>query len=62
MSVIEFFNTYWDWYLLIGGCLAVSALAVDRKRYGFAVHLLGSIVITFFWPTRILSIIEQKLQ
>lgn len=62
MSVVEFFNNYWDWYLLVGGIFAISAWANDNnKSHGFDVHLFGSIVITFLWPTRLLSIIEQKL-
>lgn len=62
MSVIEFFSNYWDWYLLIGVILAISAwVNDDNKKHGPGVHLVGSIVITFLWPTRVLSMIEQKL-
>lgn len=61
MSVIEFFTTYWDWYLLFGVVMMYTAWATyddddDDAGQVFLVCLLRGVL----WPPVLLSVFMRN--
>lgn len=62
MSVIEFFTTYWDWYLLVALIIYISLIWtfwVNDKlnTVDFFIVLIGAIL----WPITLVSATLNKL-
>lgn len=57
MSVIEFFSTYWDWYLSAGVLVSfVYCYICDKPvRHGRIGRMFGAVLLIFMWPVPILE-------
>lgn len=53
MSVIEFFSTYWDWYLLIGSCVGMAFTWEILDRESTPMKVLSVLIVTTIWPIKL---------